>query len=148
MPSKTYNLRAVQLIVGGIPITGFGADDAISFEFDADLSEMAMGLDGEHVNRKINNDLVRCTISLLPTSAANAQLLALHRTVEQALDAGVEASAIGFLMKDPLNGDVVADDVAYFQSMPTPNKGSDVSTSEWVMALPNARGTMILAGAR
>lgn len=148
MAGKTYNLRACQLIIGGVPITGFGADDAITFEAQEDASETAIGLDGEHVNRVINNDHMTATITLLPSSAANAALLAQYKAIKAALNEGIEANVGSFFFKDPLNGDIISDDVFYFQRPPDVTKGSEVSPFVWTLSLPNARGSYILAANR
>lgn len=143
MPTqRTYDLKAVDLVIGGVVIDGFGPDDAIEFEWASEIGESTVGADGSPVFSRYNDQRLMCRITLLETTQGYRNLAAL-----MAAQAAQEAiQPLSFLMRDRINGDEVHDRFATFMERPTPSKGRTAGTRTFRLVLPNA-GASVLYGA-
>lgn len=138
-PLKTYDLRAVALIVGGIEISGYGEDGAIEFEHVSPIAEHAAGADGSVVVSRNNDGRMIARITLLETSKSYRDLAGLL-TAQNAQPAILPHN---FIMIDAVNGDRVSDQFAAFLSRPAPSKGKAVGSRVFELLLPNAGKTAI-----
>lgn len=132
-PLKTYDLLSVYIIVGGQRLTGFVEDDAISFEYAADIGEHAAGADGQVTFSRSNDKRVIATISLAETSLAYKQLGA--QLQEQEAETTIQRR--DFLMRDDISGDKISDEFATFITRPSLDKGRTFGAREFQILLPN-----------
>ena len=71
---RAYNIKACTLLIGGVPIGGFGEDGGVVHEWVADMSEVTVGADGEAAVSRINNDDMMVTVKLLSTTLGYKRL--------------------------------------------------------------------------
>jgi len=133
-PLKTYDLTETSLTINGQPVTGFGENAAISFEFHAQLVEPTVGADGLVVMSRTNDNLVTCKITVLESSPAVGMLMGLQ-VAQRALPA---FTPYPFLFIDPLSGDEFADLYAVFMDRPSVAKTRKVGERIFSIGLPNA----------
>ena len=133
--SKSYNAAAVRILIGGVPITGFGPDDMISVEWKGELATQQQGADGEVTISRHPIPPAEGKITLMETSLANAEILGLL-VLQRLVEAG---SIMPFLLSDPSTGETVAAAELAFSSMPTVGKGREAGTREWSFLLPYAQ---------
>jgi hypothetical protein len=136
---KSYDLGIVQLVVGGIPIGGFGEDGGIEFESDSDLWEVNVGATGLTTFSKVNNDLLFAIVTVMETSLAYAALGGLLKT--QQLNPLPVIVPLPFLMVDPSTGDTVSSVASVFTQRPNQNKGRVAGERIFRIALPGAGAT-------
>ena len=132
---KVYNLKAVQLIIGGVPITGGFTDDAITLEPDGDDVSKVDGADGNTVWNLTNINTYTLTISVSETSAA-AALLDGVRTAALALARvpGVPAILPGTLV-DILSGESASWASAMPLRPPSRSKGAEAGSRVFVFSI-------------
>lgn len=133
-PVKTYDLKAVYLLVGGYRIGGFGEQGAVSFEYGSNLVETTISADGQGTVSRSNDDSMTATITVMETSKSYKDLAALM----VAQQAQSPITRLEFLMKDDINGDKVSARHAVFTMRPKPNKAKKVGEREFELWLPNA----------
>lgn len=139
-PLKTYDLREVFLVIGGQRIRGFGPDDVIEFEHNADLAEHTVGADGEVTIARSNDASMMCTITVMETSTAYKALG--DQLDEQNLEQSIQRRA--FLMRDSISGEEISDDFCAFLTRPIPSKNRGPGTRSFKLLLPNgARGFLM-----
>ena len=51
----TYNLKDIAITVGGIPLSGFGENDAVTIDYGEEIWSLTVGCDGEMARSKNNN---------------------------------------------------------------------------------------------
>lgn len=132
---KTYDLKAVHLVIGGYLISGYGADGGIEFEFGAPVGEFSVGADGQGTFSRNNDPSMTATITVMETSRAYRDLATLAR----AQAAATPIPALSFLCRDTVNGDSVSDPNAIFVETPAPSKGKAAGERVFVIVLPNGR---------
>ncbi len=76
---KTYDPMDVNIIIGGVHITGFG-DDMVEIEPDEDKYELTVGAQGDVIRTKINNDTGTIKLTLLMNSPQVAYMDSLAKT--------------------------------------------------------------------
>lgn len=133
-PLSTYDLKEVNLIVGGRDISGYGEGGGIEFESSADVLVPLVGATGSAVVSRTNNHAALCTITVGEWTQSYKDLAELMQ--EQQGQAPIEA--LDFLMEDPLNGDEISDQFAAFVQRPLPNKASTAGERTFQLFLPNA----------
>ena len=74
--------------LGGVPLQGFGENDALTIEPNADDADLTVGADGETAVNVINDDNYLLTIHLLETSATVPLLDALRTTQRNLMKVG------------------------------------------------------------
>jgi hypothetical protein len=67
MATRTYDPMDVNVIVGGVYLTGFG-EDMVEAEKDEENFSVKVGAQGDTVRTKTNNPLGTITVTLLSTS--------------------------------------------------------------------------------
>lgn len=71
---KTYDPKQVQIIVGGIPLSGFADGSFVTVARAEDAWTMTVGADGEGTRSKSNNKSGQITVVLMQSSQSNQYL--------------------------------------------------------------------------
>lgn len=142
MGSYNYDLKAVDVVIGGVLLRGYGPDDAVSFERAAPIGEVTTGGDGEHAFSRNNNDAMFCTLTLMETSQAYRDVASLM----QAQEAQTPIARLSFVMRDRINGDTCSSNRATFVEGPVPSKGKAVGTRTFRLFLPGALVGAVFGG--
>lgn len=138
-PLKTYDLKYVTLIVGGMLISGYGEEGGIEFEYSQDIGEVTASADGSPTFSRFNNGIVLCTITVRESSDSYRDLGMLLNAQQLQM----EIQPLPFLMNDLINGDNIADQYAVFVQRPGLNKAQEVGDRSFVLALPTAAHTIL-----
>jgi hypothetical protein len=136
--AKTYNLKAVVLTIGGVGISGYGATDAIGFEWLADIHERFVSADGKSVFVPTNDRALDVTVTVHQRSRAYLLLQDLLRTQTGEI-IGVPMSVIppcAFYLLDRSNGETIVSPDAVFMSRPAPSKGKTLGEVAFRLCLP------------
>jgi len=98
---KDYNLKKVIVLAAGVPITGFGEDDAVSLKPISPLSKYIQGVDGE-VARVVNTSTMwKGSFTLSKQSGLNA----LFSTYAHMTEQGAAADLFDLSIVDPLSNE-------------------------------------------
>lgn len=144
--ARSYDLKLVVCTVGGVPISGYGEDDALEFEWASDLVEKTKSADGKVTYSRLNDRECVCTITLMATSKAIPLLQALLET-QHGDNLGIAPPIIvpmPFLMTDPSTGDNVVGECV-FENRPAPSKSRTVGEVEFRVSLPSPKWTLGVA---
>ena len=134
--AKSYDLSKVVLVVGGVPIGGYGQDGGIEIAPLAPIHEVSVGADGLTVASKTNNTDAVATVTLSEMSAGYLALAAIMKIQE--LNPLPVLVPIPFLLIDPSNGDQVSCAFVIFLDRPTISKGRAAGERVFVLHLPGA----------
>lgn len=137
--ARKYDLRKCNLIVGGIPIDGFGNGGAITFEPNADRYERRAGADGQQVFHAVNDDSWTVNIVLSPRSRAVNLMYNLF-VVQEALPTGFVPTPFSFT--DLLSGDTWNDAYAVFMRWPSQARSQTFDDVEYQLVLPGPKFAM------
>lgn len=141
-----HNLRLVQLSVGSVPISGYGQEGGIEFEYGAPRVETAVGADGHPFVSVNANDSLTCRITIGQGTRADALLFGLYRAQRTAMNTLGRIPPLPFLMVTPA-GDKVDDPYTVFAELPPPNQARTIGERVWVLWLPSAGSRVVLGGA-
>jgi len=130
---KTYDFKLVQLVIGGVTITGYGEDGGVSIEPNADVAEATIGADGETTISRTNDRSMVATITVRETSRGYALLSGLL----QLQNAEPAILPQPFLLLDPISGERVSDEYSAFLGRPTVAKERGASDREFRLHLPS-----------
>ncbi len=130
----SYSLMDVFLTVGGIPISGYGADEGVVIEPSADIVEITTGATGLDVASRINNFGATMQITVLEAARSYRDLGALMKAQE--LEVGA-ILPLAVQMIDIVNGDKISASHGVFLSRPEMSKRSRVGTRVFGLYLPN-----------
>lgn len=138
--ARTYDLKNVICTINGIGIGGYGeGDDALSFEWSADLCEKFVSADGQIVYARLNDRSLAVTVTVHQRSRSYALLSQLMET-QHGDSLGIAPPQIlpmGFQMIDPSNGDSLSSFDTVFMRRPAPSKGRSLGTVEFLLDLPS-----------
>lgn len=134
--AKSYDLAKVQLVVGGVPIGGYGQDGGIEIAPAAPIHEVNTGADGLTVASKMNNTDAIATITVSEMSLGYATLGGLMKAQE--LNPAPVLVPIPFLLIDPSNGDTVSSAFVIFVDRPTLGKARVAGERVFTLHLPGA----------
>ncbi len=139
MPS-TYSPNDVTVTLGGFLIDGFAPDDIVATEAGGDTVKHVRGSTG-HVARVVDRapQLIKCTLSLMQTSAANTMLGLLHDA--QRVPGSMP---LAFAIKNLNGGEGVVIPSASIMRKPGPDFGNDAKVRQWVI---EGQGEIASAGA-
>jgi hypothetical protein len=143
--AKTYDLAKVILVVGGVPITGYGEDGGIEIEFTGPIHEVTEGADGLTVASKTNLTDAVATITLSEKAAGYLALATAMRLQEQ--DPSPVLLPVPFLLTDPSNGDVTSAAFTIFMARPTITKNRLAGERVFTMHLAGVAVTQIYGAA-
>ncbi len=128
---KTIDPSKGKLIIGGIPISGFG-DNMIEIEYDEDSYTIKNGTDGHTTRIKNLNSNGKATITLMQSSASN-DVLNLMANKDRVDNTGV----IAFLFTDLSGRTIAAAPQCYVAKKPKWGMGKDMKENSWVLQLVN-----------
>lgn len=132
MGVKTYDPGAVDLVVVGIPITGYVDGTFINIGRNNPAFTDGTGSQGEGWRAKSNDKSGICTLTLLQTSATNDALSALAALDELSGD-GVGA----LLMKDNSGRSLYAAETCWVEKLPDSEWARSISGREWIIKTDN-----------
>ena len=129
---RTYDPKAVALIVGGVPIGGFADGTFLKVSRSSDSFTKITGVDGVVSRSHIHDRSGECTITLAQTSPSNDILSALYKVDEES-----NAGVVPILIKDnnPTLGSVGSTFVAakaWIRKLPDAEYAKEVSNRDWV----------------
>ena len=128
MSFATYDFSQVNVILGGVPITGFADGTSVTVEFDEEQFTKVTGADGLTTRSKSNNYAGSVTLTLQQTSKSNDELSALWNA-DRINNNGV----VPLLIKDNSGRTLWAAENAWVQQMPTQEFGKELADREWVL---------------
>lgn len=127
--ARTYNLAQVIITVGGLPLEGFGADDAVTFEPNSDLWENTIGADGEVTRSATNDRSGTLTFTLMSTSRS---LDILNTFLQLTKTVGV-GDTFPVYIKDLNSGDQLFAEQCWIQREADMSFGKTASEREWTI---------------
>jgi hypothetical protein len=126
---KANDPNNVAIIVGGIPIQGFGTGDFLKISQKEDTFTSTTGADGETIRSKSNpKPIVEITLTLMESSASNTFLSSLHE-IDRAQPNG--AGVVPFLYKDGSGTSLFVSDQSWVAKPPDMTKGKEGKEREW-----------------
>lgn len=128
MAVKSYNPAQVQLVVAGIPISGYAEGTFINIGRDNPAFTNGSGSDGEGWRAKSNDFTGTCTLTLLQTSASNDALSALA-VLDEASGDGVGP----LLMVDLSGRSLYQAETCWIEKVSDAEFGRDKTNREWVI---------------
>jgi hypothetical protein len=128
MAFATYDFKQVNLIVGGVPISGFADGSSITIEFDEQQFTKTTGSDGLTTRSKTNNYAGNVTCTLQQTARSNDVLSALW-----VADRTRNAGAVPLLIKDNSGRTLWAAQFAWVQQMPSQDFAKESGERAWVL---------------
>ncbi len=134
--AKSYDLAKVILVVGGVPIGGYGNDGGVEVEWLAPIFEVSVGADGLTVGSKQNNTDATAVITLSEMSAGYLALAGAMKLQE--FDPSPALIPLTFLLLDPSNGDQISTAFVMFTDRPTMGKGRTAGDRVFRLHLPGA----------
>lgn len=131
MSVKANDPNNVAIIVGGIPIQGFGAGDFLDIDQGDDTFTDTTGADGETIRSKqAPKPMVTITINLMESSASNTYLSSLHE-LDRAQPNG--AGIVPFLYKDGSGTSLFVSDKCWVSKPPKITKGKEGKERSWTL---------------
>lgn len=134
MSLKTYDIKNVTCIFGGVIMRGFADGSAITVEPDENVFNVVVGSDGETTRSRTNNDNYKATIKLMQTSGAHSDLQA-----QTLRNSALTGTTFPFTLVDGHTGEQISCAQAFVEKLPTTEFGRDASEREWVICLPAAK---------
>ena len=128
MTVRTYDPKAVQVIIGGQQMSGFADGDFISAERDADMFTKHVGSDGEASRAKSNDKSGRLTLTLSQTSASN-DILAAFAAADELDNSGI----VPILIKDTLGTSTLFAGHGWVVKQPVFTAGKEIGDREWML---------------
>lgn len=128
MSVHTYDPSQFQLIVGGIPLSGYADGTFIEVERDEAMWNKVTGADGITSRAKTSNKAGQVRVTLAQTSPSNDVMSALA-VADELTNAGV----FPVLLKDGSGRSVVASSAAWVQQMPTAEFSKEITNRTWII---------------
>lgn len=125
---RTYDPKAVTVVVGGKLIDGFGADTFVTVTRDDDDWQKMIGVDGTGARAKTNNTAGSISITLLHTSPANSLLMALVTADQQSA-----TGAVPVLIRDTNGSTLCFAASAWVKKMPDVSFQKNVNERTWTL---------------
>ena len=131
---KIYNLKLVQFIIGGVPITGGFTDDAITLVPDSDEFTKTDGADGNTVWSETNINTYTLTVSVSEASNA-AVLLDGVVTIARLANKLPGPAILPGTIVDPLSGESVSWASGVVMRRPDRSKGAAAGSRVYVFSI-------------
>lgn len=132
MPMKDYSPDEVDVLVAGIPISGYAEGEFVSISFTTDLFTTKVGSDGEVMRARSMDRRATCTIKLMQGSDSNDLLSALYQLDQRARNgAGVGA----FLVKDNQGRSLYAAPECWIRKHPDVSFSNEPTPREWTIEI-------------
>lgn len=124
----TYAADAVQIIVGGVPISGLADGTFVNIERDEQAYTKTTGADGTTSRARTGNRSGSITLTLQQTSPSN-DVLSGFLVADEAGDQGV----VPVLVKDTSGRTLCYASAAWVQQMPSQDFAKEVNEREWTL---------------
>jgi hypothetical protein len=130
---RTYDSKQIALIVGGIPIGGFGPDTMVKALRSSDTFAKKVGVDGVVTRSHLHDRSGEITFTLDQSSPSNDVLSALAKVDEES-----NGGIVPVLIKDalPVSGSIGSTFVAakaWIRKWPDAEYGKEATNREWVL---------------
>jgi hypothetical protein len=125
----TIDPGKVRLLIGGVPISGFG-DNISEIEYDEDAFTLKVGTDAHSTRVKNLNKNGKATVYLMQSSASN-DVLDLLATKDRTNGTGV----VPFLLTDLSGRTVASAPQCYVTKKPKVAYGKEVKENTWMITL-------------
>ena len=122
----------VDVIVSGVPISGFGPDSMIKFKEDDKRFKLVKGVKGDITRSKILPKVGTLTIITMSSSKSNDVLSLLHQT-DMSTPGG--AGVVAVLIRDRNGTSLLAAPIAFVDGMPEISFGGEAHPVEWELKL-------------
>lgn len=131
MSVKVNDPNNTQIIVGGVPIGGFGTGDFMTIDQAEDTFTDTTGADGETIRSKGAPDpMVTITLVLMESSASNTYLSGLHELDRKTPNG---AGVVPFLYKDGGGTSLFAAEKCWVSKPPQIVKGKEGKERSWTL---------------
>jgi hypothetical protein len=144
-PLRSYNIAAVVLIVGGVPIHNYGEDGGVTFTDASAAVETMVAADGPVVVSATNDFRMDVEISVSAMGRTNRLLQNLYAAQQQEIARGGLMAPVSLHCYDPSNGDTISSEYLVFIQKPGMEKNKKPGVSVWKLQLPYARDNIRLA---
>lgn len=129
MAEYLYNFKNINVIIGGIRLTGFAdGDDSVAIEFSSPAVNDVSGADGDAVASLIHDYRASIIIRLLQGSPSNDVL----STISAAYKVGTVVTT-PFLISDAYGRSLHAAPHVYVSTRPQGSYGQNQSNREWTL---------------
>ncbi len=129
-----YSPDEVDVLVAGVPITGWADGEFLTIEWTTDRFVSQVGTDGEVTRSRSGDYRATATIRLMQTSDSNDLLSALAASDRLARNgAGVGA----FLVKDNQGRSLYTAANCWVRRTPNPSFDREATEREWVIEIAN-----------
>lgn len=124
---QEFNLAECIITCDGVPVHGFNDGDAVSVEFESDITSDEAGSDGEVTRSVLNDRRATITFNLKSTSSFNSFLRAKANLTRTAGD----GDKFSFFLEDPASGEIVESRQTWVQTDPGSSVGREATDREW-----------------
>lgn len=128
MAVRTYDPKAIVVVVGGFPISGFADGTFVKVMRSNDAFSKSVGADGDTTRIKSNDKSGEVTITLAQTSQSNDILDSIAFRDELA-----NAGVVPIVVKDLLGTSVFVSATGWVRKIPEAEFGKEAATREWVL---------------
>lgn len=137
---RTYSLSNVRFVLGGVLITGFGRDDAFSWQWTQPLWQRTTGQDGDSTYARNLEKIAAGRLTLLGTSRAYSTLYDLLEAQSGDTSGIIPATLLPlqWAMNDAHTGDFLGCNTTMIMTRPSPSKGQNLGDAVFGIELPNA----------
>lgn len=127
-----WNLARCQFLIDGVPLEGFGDDEAFNFEPNADNYEFNTGAGGAGTRSKTNDVAGQATFTLKQTSPANSVLGSF-----QAKTRAGQADLFSVRVKNLDTGEEASSAKAWVHRPPDLGMAKIAGDNEWIVMSAN-----------
>ena len=127
---RTYDPKAVRIIIGGAPIGGFAAGTFLTLAMDEDAFSKETGADGETARAKSNNNGGTAVLTLMQTSPSNDVLSGIAEA-DRLSNAGV----VPILIQDGSGRTTLFSATGWIRKQADAAFGLEIEDLEWTMDL-------------
>lgn len=130
MTAKQYDPKAVTIVVGTLPVSGFADGTFLRIEQNADAFSLQVGSDGEACRTRSNDNSATITLTLMQSSLANDLLSDLH-ALDKSLPAG--AGCVPLQVKDLSGRSMFIAQQCWIKKAPAAEFGREAGPREWTL---------------
>lgn len=127
---KHYDCKEIDVIVGGLEISGWAEGAFVEFDSAEEGWTTLVGTDGIVTRVKNENEMVRVTLKLSQSSDSNAVLTALY-DIDRASPGG--AGVVPILIRDKQGTSLFASDKAWVVKKPAVTYDKTPTPREWMI---------------
>lgn len=132
MAVKTYDTKAISIIISGQIASGFADGTFLLVDFDEDAYLLQIGVDGEGARSKSNNNAGTFTITLQQTASFNLVLSAVAEA-DRLSNSGI----FPVLVNDNGGFSIHSAETAWIQKVAPSEYAREAGSREWVIRTDN-----------